>query len=890
MKLTYLAPTVFAALAVATNCAHPAHAAPVPASPETFVNPNGKGVLINAVTRNDRKSEVEIALASAHKASVPIVVSDKSSEGAKALALELKKYLDEITGASFEIQTGDGTKGIVVGTWDEFPIPELRKPLEIVNGFDGREAFAIRTSANRLLLLGATERGASHAVYRFLEELGCRWFFPGARWEVIPRTDSLKWARDITDRPEFLARDIWFAWSLGRDKDANGETLSTKTGAWQRHNAMGKSFSVNAGHALQRLRNLSPENKAAFAAHPEYLALTGGQRKGPQLEFANPAVRRMIVDYAVDYFKKNPDADMVSIDPADGGGFSESEESKALGTPGDAIFGVANEVAKALQKAYPGQNKMVGLYAYNWHSDPPPFELEPNVYIQLTMGFNGGKLSLTELFQEWPKKTSNLGFYEYYGVWLWDGDSWPGGRIANKNYAINQIRRFAQTNRTTGTTATSISAESAHSWIPNGRGYYLASKLMWNSSRDADAILEDFYSKAFGPAAPAMKKYYALSDDVPLLSPGVYGTLFRAVDEADKLAKNRPDVLARLQDYKKYLHWVFLPHLAGREKDQAKRSALAAERIAWAYRTRTDGIIHWGALSQNGAKKVDEALWKIDTPVTDAEVETNFQKALAFFPEQKIPTRITFSSEVAPVRFEGEGKAFVSPSYQGTVPYWFYSDGKPLEMKITPLSMYGGDKHRYIVRDLTTKKEVASGKLEVQRGVDEKGEKTFGAIEFKIPVPRAGLYELEYKDGASTWGIEVPASQIWSVPLREKVSYTSLYRTTPAMYFYVPKGTKSIEYYFAKTPYGKAGAHNVVGPDGSVQKFVEASGDYVSVPVPAGMDGKVWSFDSPAGRRGGQFALGLYVFYNIPNLLSGSPATMLIPKDVIEKDGLKAIN
>lgn len=45
---------------------------------------------------------------------------------------------------------------------------------------DGKEAFAIRTDENRVLLVGATDLAASHAVYRFLDELGCRWFFPDA--------------------------------------------------------------------------------------------------------------------------------------------------------------------------------------------------------------------------------------------------------------------------------------------------------------------------------------------------------------------------------------------------------------------------------------------------------------------------------------------------------------------------------------------------------------------------------------------------------------------------------------------------------------------------------------------------------------------------------------
>jgi hypothetical protein len=59
---------------------------------------------------------------------------------------------------------------------------------------------------------------------------------------------------------------------------------------------------------------------------------------------------------------------------SDGGGQCECENCKKLGSISDRVFGLANEVARAVAKSYPG--KMVGLYAYNEHSEPPSFKLE----------------------------------------------------------------------------------------------------------------------------------------------------------------------------------------------------------------------------------------------------------------------------------------------------------------------------------------------------------------------------------------------------------------------------------------------------------------------------------------------------------------------------------
>src|SRR3954464_10873709 len=72
----------------------------------------------------------------------PIVISAQASDATKAVAAELADYLTQITGAKFEVQPGDGTRGIVLGTLAEFPNPALAEPLALHGPYDGREAFA----------------------------------------------------------------------------------------------------------------------------------------------------------------------------------------------------------------------------------------------------------------------------------------------------------------------------------------------------------------------------------------------------------------------------------------------------------------------------------------------------------------------------------------------------------------------------------------------------------------------------------------------------------------------------------------------------------------------------------------------------------------------------
>jgi len=849
-----------------------------PAKPKSVAAIQKTGVNITPLTRNRSASKVTLQLAKDGKSLLPIIVSEKASAGTKAVADDLKKYLDQMSGAAFEIKTGDGSAGIVLGSKSEFPVAALNNALAIVNGFDGKEAYAIRTREKKVMLLGATDQGASHAAYRFLEELGCRWFFPAREWHVIPKNADLKFSLDITDRPSFLSRAIWPAWGLHDGKGPDGRGAGEDSWLWQRRNHMGASFKSDGGHANEDIARTMPER---FEGHPEYAALVKQadgtfKRQWPQFDYGNAGLRQVIVDYAIKYFKDRPDVDMLSVSPADGDGYSESPEAKAYGTPSESVYKMANQVARALQKAYPGQNKMVSLYGYSWHSDPPSFPLEPNVSVALTTAFNNGSLSFEELIEQWPKKTKNLTFRDYYSVWAWDYDRWPGGRISGKGYAIDIIRLFEKANAASGAVATSISAESGFNWGPNGRGYYLASQLMWNPQRDPEAILDDFYQKAFGAGAAAMKRYYNFIDERPPMSPGVIGALFRAVDEASRATRNDAAVQRRLDDIKHYLRYEHLNQLSN-----------TPEAYKLAYRTRWSYMTHWYAMSANGAGSPStdpekKPAWQDETPVTHEETEAWFQEGLKFFPDLKVPPQIKFSKDLVPVNMGGERVAFQSSrygNYHNGVALYLYSSGAPLRLHLDKLSGPDFAGENLFVTD-------ANGKR-IASVVPDKAAQT--SFDLNIPVPAPGVYELHHSKSNQQWSFKAPAQQIIAYPTALDSTISTHGDGTPDLYFYVPKGTREINYYFQRTYNQNYGPHAVVDPNGKVVKEVDVNGEYVVVPVAAGLDGKMWHFGKPTDKSKGTFGLGQFHFFNVPNVLTASPAQMLLPRDVVAKDGLKAV-
>lgn len=817
------------------------------------------------------RNGVKLVLAENGRALLPIVIATNATPSTKAVANELASYLQRITGAPFEVTAGDGARGIVLGTINEFPSRAMAKSLEVRNTYDGREAFVVRSESRRLLLLGATDLGVSHAASRFLELVGCRWFFPAREWEIVPATPRLSFSADEASRPAILARRIWYGWGFFPENGTSADPLPAAQAYrdWARHNRMAGSFTVNAGHAWE---NIIEQNKSEFDQHPEYFALNKGARKGPQLCVSQSAVQQMSVDYALRYFRKNPKADMVSMECSDGGGQCECEDCVKRGNISDRVFGLANHVAKAVQKELPG--KFVGLYAYNEHSEPPSFPLEPNVYVQLTAGFITGRYRLDELIELWPKRCQNMGFYEYFSVWDWDFDRLPGGSAANVAHLRKRIGQYLAHG------ATSIDAESGNNWGPHGRGYYIANRLMWDPQVDVEALLADFYDKAFGPGAAAMRRYYERLDpgNKPLLSRHLLGQAFRDVEEASRLAKDRADIQARLDHIKQYLRYVHLRWMLDREKDKARQKELTLATLTHAYRTRYSFMNHWESMRQawlpKAAKTFEEPSWvardpnekkpwAVETFYSHDETEATFQEGLSYFQLQPITER-TFSTELVPVQFTDAPSAASSQGYQGGLRYALYStNGEPLELSVTTgtIAWYRDRADARYTLLSAAEETLHEGRLPLD------GE----AHKLQFQVPRAGLYFFDFDDSSAGWRIQVAAERPASILLRRDKGLSHMGHMQ-TMYFYVPKGTRQIDYFWS------GGPHRVHGADKKLMHEIKASGEFVSIPVPEGMDGQPWHFT--------QLALGHLWFFNLPNQLAASPNALLLPREVVRADRL----
>ena len=150
------------------------------------------------------------------------------------------------------------------------------------------------------------------------------------------------------------------------------------------------------------------------------------------------------------------------------------------------------------------------------------------------------------------------------------------------------------------------------------------------------------------------------------------------------------------------------------------------------------------------------------------------------------------------------------------------------------------------------------------------------SVEFKAPKP--GLYYLDMNDSGAGWSITIPAGRPATVILAGEdgfmadPNFGSSLGPLQNMCFYVPKGTKQIDYYWDGHP------HVVLDPEQNLALKVSAFQEFISVPVPVGQDGKLWYFSGLWPSRFG--------FFNIPNYIAASPDALLVPREVAAADGL----
>ena len=824
---------------------------------------------------SDAPSPTRVSLAVNGKPLETIVTGEGATDRTREAATTLARYLSRITGAEFKVSTGDGSRGLAIGLPGDFPkLPLTRRwaepePRE-------REDYLLRTHAEGVYLLGATELAVEHAVWDFLYRLGYRQFFPGDRWEILPQSPEPAVALDVEESPDYLARRIWYGFGAW---DYNAQPYRD----WCARNRATSGIELKTGHAYGGIiRALQTK----FDQHPEFYALVDGKRNvsgQAKLCIGNPDVRKLVAEFAAGQFDRDPASDSISMDPSDGGGWCECDRCAELGSITDRALLLANQVAAAVTGKYPG--KLIGMYAYNYHSPPPSIKPHPQVVVSVATAFLKGGLTLDEIIDGWSKRGTTLGIREYYSVNTWDRDMPAATRGSNLDYLKRTIPQFHHRG------ARFMSAESSDNWGPNGLGYYLAARILWDvdEAQRLDELIGDFLSRSFGPAKEPMAEFYRQLDGSRphLVFNDQLGRMFRALQRAGSLA-DTPEIRGRIDDLGLYARYVDLYHRYAISEEESRQAAF--ERlIRHAYRMRGTMLIHTKALYRDLVRR-DKSVsippgaewnvpeeknpWKSSEPFSEDESASFLDEGIERYPLTELDFKpveysgdlVTASKLNLPEVDPGE----LGPGRHEQTFFTFVEESpRAIELHITG-GLIAHYRNRGNVRVELWKVRGASqtGERETLVAQDHSVGPDGTERTVKLTARETGLYKIVVRDGGDRTRVTWPAGRRMTVTSSVDTPMNAHY-TSWMLYFYVPKDTEVIGLH--------GGGHGEIH-DSAGRPVFWLNGrepNFYSVAVPEGQDGKLWRI---------RYGRGPVRLLTVPPCFARSAEELLLPREVVESD------
>lgn len=799
--------------------------------------------------------------------------SDKKT---KAVISELTDTLKKITEEDFKISDSLPDDGIILSE-----IGSKDMPPEFSRRLEGKrkEAFLIFSEGHgRLWIAGNSPDAVRHGVYYYLEQLGCRWFFPNDNWIIIPSLKSIGIKTDELHDPAFRSRSFFGTGGFGGKLpvDSTG-TLQGRWVKWMERNRFGGD--IRFGGHMGEAFNI--KHKSELEKHPEWLAETNGKRnewsQSVKWCVSNPEFQKFFIDDRLSAFKKifaSPDPDAphnmtVSVEPADGYGYCECNECRELGSLSDRTFTLANATAKAVSEQYPG--RLVNLYAYGNNAAVPNIPLEDNVHVSvIPYGFQRTGMSGDELLKAWgAKKKNNIGLYDYWAIPDW---SLSLPVMDYLNVIPGKIRFWHSQH------VDSFNGESTASIGSMGIGWYLASKLLWKPDADVKAILDDFYSKSFGSAAPPMKRMLERWAQGFILSGHELGLSYRDISEAYALAKDS-SVKKRIDDYAMYLHYLRLWHEYKIAKPgTAEKKKSTRELLSYIWRIYDSSMVQTFRMHQlicNRFEKADEELsqdfplnnakasvWAEMKPPAGEEIKTMIADGIAKYKPFGFEP-VKYSDKLVPLAATSDTDSGTTESFamvgNHNFQFWMGKDTPQFEfsLKVAKRGELEQDGDMLTVT-------APGGKTVIHRKIPNDGE--WHSV--MIPNSGEGRYLMHIFDQKIMFNLKIPSN----LPFAVTGGFTCP-TMSGKVYFHVPKGLRKFALYCP-------GAVPIKLFDGN-GKPVDYTGDNIIVAdVAEGQDGQIWS-------------LGNYKSWeplralNFPSSFSLTRHGVMIPEEVKMNQDLK---
>jgi hypothetical protein len=463
----------------------------------------------NALRPTSRQTSPPLTLVSGGASAYAILIPASPTSFELKAATDLSRWLKALTGAAFQVAP-ENQPPAGVSRFISVGATTLLKQSSSGAAVDlGDEGYEIAVAGDNLLLRGGRTRGIANAVYALLEEdIGCRWYTRSS--DVVLPTSSLTTLTVIPRSyvPKLKLRDPHYhaafdaEWSYRNRTNAPNAAVPEDAGGRVDYAA----YFVHT-HAMLL-------DQGEIAKHPEYFAQdAGGKRYAAQLCPTNPDVARIVTENALKFLKESPHSEIISISKNDNAGDQICHcptctklRKDEGGTDAANQLVLVNKVAEAIEGKRP--DVIVDTLAY-LETSKVPTTMRPrrNVAIRFCNDAGGAwsypfrparELPTAELAKSWSAVSDRTYVWDYsvnFSHYL--------APMPNFDVVADNIRFWVE-NKAEG-----VLLQGAYQG-PGERDEMRAwvfAKLMWDPSRDVDALSRDFIRGHYGKAAGPIEAY-----------------------------------------------------------------------------------------------------------------------------------------------------------------------------------------------------------------------------------------------------------------------------------------------------------------------------------------------------------------------------------------------
>ena len=452
-----------------------------------------------------RQEKTRLVLTSKKEARYVVVTGSEEGPVVQYAALELCKYLKQISGDTFSVQhdTISDLPRIIIGFHNPLSEKNAKKILRDSIRYDG---FHILNIGKDIYITGNIDRGTLYGVYYFLDHyLGVRWFSPTFAHIPSLREISLTLPLNDLQNPRFAYREIF----AGSDD-----------GYYRQHNLLnGNRFHRSDMHydpGIDTWSHFVPGGPPPrHGGHNFYEVVPSPAcHHGGQLLAMSSRCRSEAVDYFLHTIANHGTGYWYGFTQNDNGWDPDPASLRFAQAHGNAlsapVIDMVLDVAGQVRKQFP--DARFATYAYQFSFKPPSgmnipdyllIEAAP-IHADFGRPFTDPvNAEIDSSFRGWNRIAGNLGIWTY--ITNFQNYLQPLPNIFPMCENIQYLARLPHMKTYFGQGAygtTGGEFTELRTWV--------SARLLWNPDQDYKALIREFTKGYYGPAGKYIQQYIDL--------------------------------------------------------------------------------------------------------------------------------------------------------------------------------------------------------------------------------------------------------------------------------------------------------------------------------------------------------------------------------------------